>query len=109
MQKLQHVVDDNPSIEELEAIETLSKWQLRILSLFAPGLLTTSHPIHEALSLIPLELKSPGGFSRLMMRMPELIQEETKLLQLAELMANSPQIKSKKGLDVPELKGVSAA
>jgi len=43
------------------------------------------------------------------MRMPELIQEETKLLQLAELMANSPQIKSKKGLDVPELKGVSAA
>ena len=109
LQKLQHVVDDNPSIEELEAIETLSKWQLRILSLFAPGLLTTSHPIHEALSLIPLELKSPGGFSRLMMRMPELIQEETKLLQLAELMANSPQIKSKKGLDVPELKGVSAA
>ena len=109
LQKLQHVVDVSPSIEESEAIETLSKWQLKILSLFAPGLLTTSHPIHEALLLIVLELKSPAGFSRLMLKLPELIQEETKLLQLAELMASSPQIKLKNDRDVSELNEASAA
>ena len=109
LQKLQHVVDVSPSIEESEAIETLSKWQLKILSLFAPGLLTTSHPIHEALPLIVLELKSPSGFSRLMLKLPELIQEETKLLQMAELMASSPQIKLKNDRDVSELNEASAA
>jgi hypothetical protein len=44
-----------------------------------------------------------------MLKLPELIQEETKLLQLAELMASSPQIKLKIDRDVSELNEASAA
>jgi len=44
-----------------------------------------------------------------MMKMPVLIQEETKLLQLAELMASSPQIKLKNDGGVSELSEASAA
>ena len=109
LQNLQRVVDNNPSIEGAEAIDSLSKWQLKILSLFAPGLLTTSHPAHEALPLIPIELKSPGGFSRLMLKMPGLIQEETKLLQLAEFMASSKQSNLKINKNVSEVNEVSVA
>jgi len=36
------------------------------------------------------ELRSPGGFTRLMLRMPALIQEETRLVTLAEAMAERP-------------------
>ena len=109
LQKLQRVVEEKPSIEGSDAIEILSKWQLKVLSLFASGLLSTSLPIHESLQLIPLELKSPGGFMRLMLKMPELIQEETKLLQLAEVMASSQQSKLKASRNASELDEVSVA
>ena len=109
LQKLQRVVDEKPSIEGSDAIEALTKWQLKVLSLFATGLLSTSLPIHEALQLIPLELKSPGGFMRLMLKMPELIQEETKLLQLAEVMAGSQQSKLKTNRNLSESNEESAA
>ena len=42
--------------------------------------------------LLAGELRSPGGFTRLMMRMPALIQEETRLVTLAEAMADAQQV-----------------
>ena len=60
-------------------------------------------------SLENSSIHSTSSFSRLMMKMPELIQEETKLLQLAELMASSPQIKLKNDRDVSKLNEASAA
>jgi len=94
--QIQRIVDENPSIGGVEAIDSLSIWQIKLLSLFAPGLLSIAVPEHEALPCIPLELKSPGGFTRFMMKMPELIQEETKLVQLAETMAKSINVDEEK-------------
>ena len=75
-----------------EAIDSLSGWQVRLLGLFAAGLVDADVPVHAALPLVAAELRSPGGFSRLLMKMPALIQEETKLVQLAEAMADAQQI-----------------
>ena len=75
-----------------EAIESLSGWQVRLLGLFAAGLVDTDAPLYAALLLVAAELRSPGGFSRLLMKLPALIQEETKLVQLAEAMADAQQI-----------------
>ncbi|MBM3298452.1 MAG: hypothetical protein FJY85_00690, partial [Deltaproteobacteria bacterium] len=75
-----------------EAIDSLSGWQIRLLGLFAAGLIEADLPVHAALPLVAGELRSPGGFSRLLMKMPALIQEKTKLVQLAEAMADAQQI-----------------
>ena len=75
-----------------EAIESLSGWQVRLLGLFAAVLVDADVPVFAALLLVAAELISPGGFSRLLMKLPALIQEETKLVQLAEAMADAQQI-----------------
>ena len=46
---------------------------------------------------------------RLMLKMPELIQEETKLLQLAEVMASYQQSKLKTNRKVSNMDEVLAA
>ena len=70
----------------------MSGWQSRLLGLFAPGLTGAALPAHSALPLLVRELHSPGGFMRLMLRMPALIQEETRLVSLAEAMADAQQV-----------------
>jgi hypothetical protein len=54
---------------------------------------------------VAAELRSPGGFSRLLMKMPALIQEETKLVQLAEAMADAQHIQPGEETDFLTLTG----
>lgn len=89
---LQRTLEEYSALSTEEVIDLLSGWQLRLLGLFAAGLVETDVPVHAALPLVAAELRSPGGFSRLLMKMPALIQEETKLVQLAEAMADAQQI-----------------
>ena len=89
---LQRTLEEDAALSTQEAIDSLSGWQVRLLGLFAAGLVETDVPVHTALPLVVAELRSPGGFSRLLMKMPALIQEETKLVQLAEAMADAQQI-----------------
>jgi hypothetical protein len=89
---LQRTLEEDAATSPGEAIESLSGWQVRLLGLFAAGLAEADVPVHAALPLVAAELRSPGGFSRLLMKMPALIQEETKLVQLAEAMADAQQI-----------------
>ena len=89
---LQRTLEEDAALGASEAIDSLSGWQIRLLGLFAAGLVDADVPVHAALPLVAAELRSPGGFSRLLMKMPALIQEETKLVQLAEAMADAQQI-----------------
>lgn len=89
---LQRTLEEDAALSTEEAIDSLSGWQVRLLGLFAAGLVETDVPVHAALPLVAAELRSPGGFSGLLMKMPALIQEETKLVQLAEAMADAQQI-----------------
>ncbi len=89
---LQRTLEEDSALSTGEAVDSLSGWQVRLLGLFAAGLVETDGPVHTALLLVAAELRSPGGFSRLLMKMPALIQEETKLVQLAEAMADAQQI-----------------
>ena len=92
LHSLQRTLEEEVTLSTAEAIDSLSGWQVRLLGLFAAGLVEADVPVHAALPLVATELRSPGGFSRLLMKMPALIQEETKLVQLAEAMADSQQI-----------------
>jgi hypothetical protein len=92
LHRLQRNLEEDAGLNAAEAIDSLSGWQVRLLGLFAPGLVEADVPVHAALPMLAAELKSPGGFSRLLMKMPALVQEETKLIQLAETMANAEQI-----------------
>lgn len=92
LSELQRIVDQGRDLEAEEAISAMTGWQSRLLGLFAPGLAGADLPAHAALPLLASELRSPGGFTRLMMRMPALIQEETRLVTLAEAMADAQQV-----------------
>ena len=89
---LQRIVDSERDIEPEDAIRAMNDWQSRLLGLFASGLTGADLAAHAALPLLVNELRSPGGFMRLMMRMPALIQEETRLVLLAEAMADAQQV-----------------
>jgi hypothetical protein len=96
---LQRTLEEDATVSTAEAIDSLSGWQVRLLGLFAAGLVEADVPVHAALPLVAAELRSPGGFSRLLMKMPALIQEETKLVQLAEAMADAQQIQPEEDTD----------
>lgn len=96
---LQRSLEEESGLSTAEAIDSLSGWQIRLLGLFAAGLIEADLPMHAALPLVAGELRSPGGFSRLLMKMPALIQEETKLVQLAEAMADAQQIEPEEETD----------
>jgi hypothetical protein len=74
-----------------EILSSLSGWQRRLLGLFSAGLTGTALAAHEALPLLVGELRTPGGLSRVLLRMPALIQEETRLVLMAEAMAEAQQ------------------
>ena len=102
---LQRTLEEDATVSTAEAIDSLSGWQVRLLGLFAAGLVEADVPVHAALPLVAAELRSPGGFSRLLMKMPALIQEETKLVQLAEAMADVQQIQPGEETDSLNLTG----
>jgi len=92
LSELQRIVDQDRDLEAEEAISAMTGWQSRLLGLFAAGLAGADLPTHAALPLLAGELRSPGGFMRMMMRMPGLIQDETRLVTLAEAMADAQQV-----------------
>ena len=98
LHRLQMILEEDAAMGVTEALELLSGWQIRLLGLFSSGLVEADVQVFEALPLLASELRSPGGFSRLLMKMPALIQEETKLVQLAEAMADAQQILPENGL-----------
>lgn len=100
---LQRTLEDGVALSNEEAIESLSGWQVRLLGLFAAGMIESDAPVQAALPLVAAELRSPSGFSRLLMKMTTLIQEETKLVQLAEAMAEAQQIQPGDEADSPKL------
>jgi len=102
---LQRILEEDAGLSTEEAIESLTGWQVRLLGLFAAGMIETDVPVHAALPLVAAELRTPGGFSRLLMKMPALIQEETKLVQLAEAMADAQQIQPGDEADSANLPG----
>lgn len=89
--ELQETVAEAVDTDAEELLGSISSWHRRLIGLFAPGLAGADLPPHAALPLLVDELRTPGGFSRLMLRMPALIQEETRLVQLAEAMAEAQQ------------------
>ena len=99
LHNLQRTLEGDAGVSAAEAIDSLSGWQVRLLGLFASGMIECDVPVHAALPLVASELRSPGGFSRLLMKMPALIQNETKLLQLAEAMADAQQIQPEDEID----------
>jgi hypothetical protein len=90
--ELQRLVDHETGSGAEDTISALGGWQRRLLGVFAPGLTGCDLPVHEALPLLVAELRTPGGISRLLLRMPALIQEETRLVQMAEAMAEAQQV-----------------
>lgn len=89
--ELQRLADQAGEAGAEEILSSLSGWHRRLLGLFAPGLTGTALAAHEALPLLVGELGTPGGLSRVLLRMPALIQEETRLVLMAEAMAEAQQ------------------
>jgi hypothetical protein len=92
LNELQRIGDQERELEASDVIAAMSSWQSRLLGLFAAGLAGADLPPHAALPLLVQELRIPGGYNRLMLRMPALIQEETRLVSLAEAMADAQQV-----------------
>lgn len=90
--ELERIASQDSTAGADEVIDALGGWQRRLLGLFAPGLTCAELPAHAALPLLVGELRSPGGLARLLLLMPALIQEETRLVQLAEAMADAQQV-----------------
>jgi len=92
LHELERVVTADSGCVPEESIELISAWQRRLLGLFAAGLAGVDLPSHAALPLLAEELRRPGGFTALMLRLPLLIQQETRLVKLAEAMAEGAHL-----------------
>lgn len=92
LHELEVIAAADPCADPEEAIEQLGGWQRRLLALFATGLAGVDLEPHVALPQLANELKRPGGFTALMLRLPALIQQETRLVRLAEAMAEGAHL-----------------
>ena len=92
LHELESIATADPSASPEETIEQLGGWQRRLLALFAAGLAGVDLQAHAALPQLTVELKRPSGFTALMLRLPALIQQETRLVKLAEAMADGAHL-----------------
>ena len=92
LHELESIATADPSASPEETIDQLGGWQRRLLALFAAGLAGVDLEAHSALPQLTVELKRPGGFTALMLRLPVLIQQETRLVKLAEAMADGAHL-----------------
>lgn len=92
LHELETIASADPGATPEEAIDQLGSWQRRLLALFAAGLAGVDLEPHAALPQLVLELRRPGGFMALMLRLPALIQQETRLVRLAESMAEGAHL-----------------
>ena len=94
LHELDRIVTADSGCLPEESIELISAWQRRLLGLFAAGLTGVDLPPYAALPLLAEELRRPGGFTALMLRLPLLVQQETRLVRLAEAMAEGAHLET---------------
>ena len=87
MNSIQNILNTNSELSSEEVIEQLPPSQLQTLSLFSTNLLETNISPNEAVISLANELRSPESFQNLILKMSSIIQQETKIMELAEIMA----------------------
>ena len=94
MNTLQNMLNTNFELSSEEIVEQLPPSQLQTLSLFSKNLLETNISPHEAVVALANELRSPESFQKFILKMSSIIQQETKILELAEIMARGCSFES---------------
>ena len=94
MNSIQHMLNTNSDLSSEEIVEQLPPSQLQTLSLFSKNLLETNISPHEAVVALANELRSPESFQKFILKMSSIIQQETKILELAEIMARGCSFES---------------
>ena len=94
MNSIQNMLNTNSDLSSEEIIEQLPPSQLQTLSLFSKNLLETNISPHEAVVALANELRSPESFQKFILKMSSIIQQETKILELAEIMARGCSFES---------------
>ena len=97
MNSIQNMLNTNSDLSSEEIVEQLPPSQLQTLSLFSKNLLETNISPHEAVVALANELRSPESFQKFILKMNSIIQQETKILELAEIMARGCSFES----DIP--------
>ena len=87
-------VEYKQDLSSEEIVEQLPPSQLQTLSLFSKNLLETNISPHEAVVALANELRSPESFQKFILKMSSIIQQETKILELAEIMARGCSFES---------------
>ncbi|ABV50077.1 Hypothetical protein P9215_04611 [Prochlorococcus marinus str. MIT 9215] len=94
MNSIQNMLNTNSDLSSEEIVEQLPPSQLQTLSLFSKNLLETNISPHEAVVALANELRSPESFQKFILKMSSIIQKETKILELAEIMARGCSFES---------------
>jgi len=94
MNSIQNMLNINSELSSEEIVEQLPPSQLQTLSLFSTNLLETNISPHEAVVALANELRSPESFQKFILKMSSIIQQETKILELAEIMARGCSFES---------------
>ena len=94
MNSIQNMLNTNSDLSSEEIIEQLPPSQLQTLSLFSKNLLETNISPHEAVIALANELRSPESFQKFILKMNSISQQETKILELAEIMARGCSLES---------------
>ncbi len=94
MNSIQNMLNINSELSSEEIVEQLPPSQLQTLSLFSTNLLETNISPHDAVVALANELRSPESFQKFILKMSSIIQQETKILELAEIMARGCSFES---------------
>ena len=96
MNSIQNTLSINTELNSEEVIDQLPESQRQILAFFASDLLEIRLLPNEALVAITNELRSPESFQKYLLKMTDVIQKETKIMELAEIMARGCHFESDK-------------
>ena len=100
MNSIQNMLNTNSDLSCEEIVEQLPPSQLQTLSLFSKNLLETNISPHEAVVALANELRSPESFQKFILKMSSIIQQETKILELAEIMSRGCSFESEIPVDL---------
>ncbi len=100
MNSIQNMLNTNSDLSSEEIVAQLPPSQLQTLSLFSKNLLETNISPHEAVVALANELRSPESFQKFILKMSSIIQQETKILELAEIMARGCSFESEIPIDL---------
>tara|TARA_Y200000002_G_scaffold341337_1_gene312462 strand:- start:1064 stop:2095 length:1032 start_codon:yes stop_codon:yes gene_type:complete len=94
MNSIQSIQNANNELSSEQIIEQIPPSQLQTLALFSTSLMETNIPAHEAVITLANELRSPESFQKFILKMSSIIQKETKIMELAEIMARNCRFES---------------